>query len=209
MRFGDQPDTTNGDAAATVFRDVVLLALAGFVAIVLLLLPHINPPGTAADSADEPPGNVIVELFWDNDRDVDIDLWVAAPGDRAVGYSNRGAIYFNLLRDDLGTHKDTTPINYEVAFSRGISPGEHIANVHLYRMDGAQNGPVTAEVVVTTVNPETGVRTQIVERSLALEVEGDEVTVFRYSLTQNGQLVAGSVNDLPIALRAGQKESNE
>ena len=106
MKFGDQPGAGEDDAAATVFRDVVLLALAGFVAIVLLLLPHINPPGTAAESTDEPPGNVIVELFWDNDRDVDLDLWVAAPNDQAVGYSNRGAVYFNLLRDDLGTFGD-------------------------------------------------------------------------------------------------------
>ena len=83
MKFGDQPGAGQDDAAATVFRDVVLLALAGFVAIVLLLLPHINPPGTAADSTDEPPGNVIVELFWDDDRDVDLDLWVAIPHEPA------------------------------------------------------------------------------------------------------------------------------
>jgi len=209
MKFGDQPDAADDDAAATVFRDVVLLALAGFVAIVLLLLPHINPPGTAAESADEPPGNVIVELFWDNDRDVDLDLWVAAPNDQAVGYSNRGAVYFNLLRDDLGTHKDTTPINYEVAFSRGISPGEHVANIHLYRTDAPQNGSVTAEVVVTTVDPATGARTQIVERALELAEEGEEVTVFRYVLTESGRLVPGSVSDRPIALRAGEKEDNE
>lgn len=209
MMLRSQNDAADDDAAATVFRDVVLLALAGFVAIVLLLLPHVNPPGTAAEAADEPPGNVIVELFWDEDRDVDIDLWVAAPNDQAVGYSNRGAVYFNLLRDDLGTHKDTTPINYEVAFSRGISPGEHVANVHFYRFDNEQNGPVGAKVVVTTVDPETGVRSQIAERSLSLDVEGEEVTVFRFSLTKNGQLVPGSINDRPIALRAGQKDSVE
>ena len=29
--------------ADTVFRDVIMLTLAGFIVIVLLLLPHINP----------------------------------------------------------------------------------------------------------------------------------------------------------------------
>lgn len=204
-RDGGEPGE---DASATVFRDVVLLALAGFVAIVLLLLPHVNPPGEADDASAEPPGNVIVELFWDSERDVDIDLWVAAPNDPPVGYSNRGGIYFNLLRDDLGTYRDSTPVNYEVAYSRGVSPGEHIANLHLYRMDGAQNGPVGAKVTVATVDPETGVRRAIVERSMTLAVEGAEVTVFRFGLDESGALVPGSVNARPAALRAGDKDAD-
>lgn len=194
------------DAAGAIFRDVVLLALAGFVAIVLLLLPHVNPPGSAAEADAEPPGNVIVELFWDNGRDVDLDLWVAAPNDRVVGYSNRGAVYFNLLRDDLGTYRDATPVNYEVAFSRGVSPGEHIVNVHLYRFDAAQFGPVGAKAVVTTVDPETRARRQIVERALTLAEEGEETTAFRFSLAADGRLVPGSVNARPAALRSGDKE---
>ena len=64
-----------------------------------------------------------------------VDLWVKAPDDIPVGYSNRGGLFFNLLRDDLGVYKDPTPINYEVAYSRGINPGEHIVNLHLYRED--------------------------------------------------------------------------
>ena len=197
------------DEAGTVFRDVALLALAGFIAIVLLLLPHVNPPGSADEAESEPPGNVIVELFWDNDRDVDIDLWVAAPNDRPVGYSNRGARYFNLLRDDLGVYRDATPVNYEVAYSRGISPGEHIANVHLYRLDAPQNGPVGARVVVTTVNPDTGARAQIAERALTLETEGTEVTALRFSLTENGALTPGGLNARPAALRSGRKDADE
>ncbi len=35
------------DEGGTVFRDVIMLALAGFVAMVILLLPHIQPPGEA------------------------------------------------------------------------------------------------------------------------------------------------------------------
>ena len=42
--------------------------------MVILLIPFINPP-TEQEKTSVPPGNVIVELFWDNDRDVDIDLW--------------------------------------------------------------------------------------------------------------------------------------
>ncbi|MEM7026408.1 MAG: hypothetical protein AAF637_28100, partial [Pseudomonadota bacterium] len=52
------------DEGGTVFRDVIMLALAGFVAMVILLLPHLNPPGKAAEHTTEPPGNVIVEVRW-------------------------------------------------------------------------------------------------------------------------------------------------
>ena len=88
-----------------VFRDVILLALTGFISMVILLIPFVNPP-TEEESSSTPPGNVIVELFWDDKRDVDIDLWVQAPDDIPVGYSNKGGLFFNLLRDDLGIYKD-------------------------------------------------------------------------------------------------------
>ena len=109
-------DVSAGD---TVFRDMTMLALSGFIIIVLLLLPWLNIK--AQDEATkEPAGSVIVEAFWPEDRDVDVDLWVKAPEDIPVGYSNRGGLFFNLLRDDLGIHKDPTPINYEVAYSLSL-----------------------------------------------------------------------------------------
>lgn len=54
-------DLFEGEHDDTVFRDVILLALAGFVLLVILLLPHINPPTRAAEEILTPPGNVIVE----------------------------------------------------------------------------------------------------------------------------------------------------
>ena len=121
------------DETGTVFRDVIMLALAGFVAMVILLLPHINPPGKAAQENTQPPGNVIVEVRWPDELDSDVDLWVEAPGDIPVGYSNKGGVIFNLLRDDLGKRADATGMNYEVSYSRGIVPGEYTVNLHLYR----------------------------------------------------------------------------
>jgi len=192
----------HGGAAGTVFRDVVLLALAGFVAIVLLLLPHVNPPGVAEEATDEPPGNVIVELFWTDSRDVDIDLWVAAPNDQVVGYSNRGAVYFNLLRDDLGTYRDTTPINYEVAYSRGISPGEHTANIHLYRA-APNRASVPVTVSVSAVRPGHRARKQLLQRNYMLNDEGQEITAARFAVDADGKLVPGSVHFLPRSLLGG------
>ena len=193
------------DQSGTVFRDVIMLALAGFVSLVILLIPFINPPAKTESTTSEPPGNVIVEVFWPEDRDVDVDLWVKAPEDIPVGYSNRGGLFFNLLRDDLGIHKDPTPINYEVAYSRGINPGEHIVNLHLYREDGVLFEPFTAKVVVSVVNPETNERRQILESDVLLDEIGEESTVFRFTLDKQGNLNEKNINNEFVQLRSGSK----
>ena len=52
----------------TVFRDITLLALSGFVSIVILLLPWLNLK-TRNEIVQEPVGSVIFELFWDDKLD--------------------------------------------------------------------------------------------------------------------------------------------
>ncbi|MEM7021080.1 MAG: hypothetical protein AAF637_00670 [Pseudomonadota bacterium] len=189
------------DQGGTVFRDVIMLALAGFVAMVILLLPHLNPPGKTAENTSDPPGNVIIEVRWPDDIDSDVDLWVEAPGDMPVGYSNKGGAIFNLLRDDLGHKRDATKLNYEVSYSRGIPPGEYTVNVHLYRNTGGILPiPVT---VVTSVKKATNERArQLLASKIELVSEGAEITVYRFRLSDEGDLVPGSVHSLQRDLRA-------
>ena len=189
-----------------VFRDVILLALTGFISMVILLIPFVNPP-TEEESSSTPPGNVIVELFWDDKRDVDIDLWVQAPDDIPVGYSNKGGLFFNLLRDDLGIYKDNSPVNYEVSYSRGISDGLYIANVHLYREDKAPFKPIIAELLVSVVDPDTNKRKQILRTSKKLDEIGKEITVFQFELDRKGKLNKNSINNKYVMLRSGNKDS--
>ena len=189
-----------------VFRDVILLALTGFISMVILLIPFVNPP-TEEESSSTPPGNVIVELFWDDKRDVDIDLWVQAPDDIPVGYSNKGGLFFNLLRDDLGIYKDNSPVNYEVSYSRGISDGVYIANVHLYREDKAPFKPIIAELLVSVVDPDSNKRKQILRTSKKLEEIGKEITVFQFELDKKGKLNKNSINNKYVMLRSGNKDS--
>ena len=199
----DDLDLIGDDSGDTVFRDVIFLALAGFVAMVLLLLPHLNPPATAEEGTPA-PGNVIIELSWPKEMDTDLDLWVEAPGDVPVGYSNKGGLIFNLLRDDLGNQSDVTDINYEVSYSRGVPVGEYTVNVHLYRdMSGRLPVPVSIAVSVKS-KPQIAAK-RILTTKLELQHQGQEVTVFRFSLDEDGSLVAGSVYDLPKPLRSQKK----
>jgi hypothetical protein len=103
--------------ADTIFRDVTLLALSGFISIVILLLPWLNFQ-TKDIEIKEPVGSVIFELFWSEKIDADLDLWVQGPKDSAVGYAQPSGQVFNLLRDDRGLTADHTPLNYEISFTR-------------------------------------------------------------------------------------------
>jgi hypothetical protein len=187
----------------TVFRDVIMLALCGFVAIVILLLPHLNPPAKAVESA-APPGNVIVEVRWPDDSKADVDLWVEAPGDVPVGYSNKGGLVFNLLRDDLGQVADPTEVNYEVSYSRGAPAGEYTVNLHLFRNPAGPEPVAVTAVASVKSSPEAEAK-RIVATKLTLERSGEELTAFRFTLDNNGALVPGSVHSLFRPLRSGSK----
>lgn len=196
----DGLDPIDEDAGGTVFRDVIMLALLGFVTIVLLLLPHIHPVAKVSEEVRS-PGNVIVEVRWPNELNTDVDLWVQAPGDTAVGYSRKGGKIFNLLRDDLGHRSDATKINYEVSYSRGVIDGEYTVNLHLYS-NIAQVYPIPVTVVVSVKKSTSDSAKQILTSQVKLEHPSQELTVFRFTLQKNGRLLPGSVHSLPRPLRS-------
>lgn len=187
------------ESATTVFRDIIMLALAGFVTLVMLLLPHIHPEAIAEDT-DQAPGNMIVELRWPDELNADVDLWVQAPGDRPVGYLHKGGQVFNLLRDDLGKGSDLTSLNYEFAYSRGAPEGEYTVNVHLYR-NKDKVFPVPATVAVSLKSAGSRTARQILASNVTLLRAGQETTVFRFKLDEHSKFISSSVHDLPKPLR--------
>lgn len=194
-------DLFGDDDTGTVFRDTIMLALAGFVAIVILVLPFINPKAKQSEDADRAPGNVVIEIQWQDGLDADVDLWVQAPGDTPVGYSNKGGKSFNLLRDDLGKISDVTDLNYEIAYSRGIPAGEYTVNVHMYRA-GQTQFPLPVKIVASVKSsPEESTR-QLLTTTVMLTRENEEITAFRFRLDEKGNLARGSVHSLQKPLRA-------
>ena len=204
MRLLD--DDEGGDDSDIVFRDLIMLTLSGFVTVAVLLLPHIGEPKakTVAEVTSQPPGNVIIEARWPDGTDADVDLWVQAPGDVPVGYSNKGGAVFNLLRDDLGHQLDVSGLNYESAYSRGIVPGDYTVNVHLYR-NRAPRADVPVTVVVSVRSGPDMPTRQVLMSKVTLAREGEERTVFRFNLNEAGAVVPGTVNSVQKALRSGTK----
>ena len=194
-------DQFGEDDTGTVFRDTIMLALAGFVSIVILLLPFINPKAKEGVETTKAPGNGIVEIQWADKLDADVDLWVLAPGDRPVGYANKSGAIFNLLRDDLGKPQDVTDLNYEVAYTRGTPAGEYTVNVHMYRT-AAASLPIEVKVVASSKAGPTDSARQLVATTVKLRRENEELTAMRFRLDSKGQLVPGSIYSVYKPLRA-------
>jgi hypothetical protein len=189
----------------TVWLDTALLMLGGFVLMATLMMTVMNPPATSSEAEGAPaPGNVIVEAQWADQVDADIDLWVQAPGDRPVGYSNKSGKIFNLLRDDLGKSHDITDYNYEVAYTRGTPGGEYVVNLHMYRGRQASY-PVAVKIVASLKDDGTGAVKQLVATTVQLRKEGQELTALRFRLDADGRLIGGSVNSLFKPLRVAAR----
>ncbi len=184
----------------TVWLDVTLLMLGSWILMAVLMMAVLNPPARGqAQQEAPPPGNMTVEIEWPMGLDVDVDLWVKAPGDHPVGYSNKSAAIFNLLRDDLGRAQDLTESNYEVAYTRGLPVGEYVINVHAYR-NAAGNWPVPVKVKVTIKKDATEYAVPFM-KNVRLNKQNQEITVFRFKIDENGRMVSGSMNDIYKPLR--------
>jgi len=197
----------DSDRSGTVFRDVIMLVLAGFVVIVFLLLPHINPVAEKDNAEIESPGNLIFRVEWTN-FDADVDLWVKAPGQQPVGYANSSGPLLNLLRDDLGTVNDKSNQNNEIVFSRSVEPGEYIVNLHAYSNRSRQY-PIPCFVTVR-LRRENGSgngsssTTMLWNGTVDLGSRGKQVTVVRFRMDENQKVVRDSVNKRYTNLREFQ-----
>lgn len=171
----------------TTFRDMLMIMVLGFVFMIVAMVPHLNPP--AKDDALKPPGNIIVHIMWPPGN-VDVDMWVTGPGEPApVGYSNPHGKLWNLLRDDLGTINDSTPLNYENAYTRGIVAGEYIVNVHCFRCPSGKSVSVIVEVRIRK-----GSKLILVAISKINILPLQEMTAVRFLIDEKGNLVPKSIN---------------
>lgn len=191
--FGD--DHSSG----TLFRDVLLLAISGLMLSLIILVFHIHPPKENDAEKERSRGNIRVEIIWPQELNVDIDLWSKAPGDAPVGYSNLTGLVFNLVRDDLGNYADLSEMNYEVSFTRGIPPGEYIINLHWFsNSHGATQVPVKVLITMKKNDDGGGKESpiQVLSKSVVLNHVAEEITVIRFRLDENRDLVRDSFSTL-------------
>lgn len=171
-----------------------------FLMLTLILLPFVaSKKQEAADNIDPPSqGTLRVEAFWPDDMNTDVDLWVGGPVGKPVGYSNLGGPLWNLLRDDLG--QDISGRNMEIAFTRGIWPGEYIVNVHLFNLKTGKV-PVSVRVVVSHKETRESPSQELFFTNVELKTSGQELTVFRFMVDPQFHVVTSSLNSLQKKIR--------
>jgi hypothetical protein len=168
----------------TLIWDTLLAMLLGVAAVIMFILPSVNPASTEQQLT--PPGNLIASITWPAGDD-DVDVWVSYGDDFAVGYSNKSATVWSLLRDDLGNKNDTTPLNFESAFTRGMPDGEYAVNVRCY---ACTKVPMPVSVDVRLADGGT-VWSGIVD----ILKSGQERTAIRFRVA-GGQVVADSASSV-------------
>jgi hypothetical protein len=179
------------------YRDLLIALLVVFMAMAALALVA----ATKATRAGVTQGSLVVEMRWDRASNSDMDLWVEAPGDAPVGFSHMADVHCNLLRDDLGRALDPASANEEMVVCRGAPAGEWIVDAMLYRNYGETPLPVGVDVTVLRIDG-VGVNT-LLSRHVKMTVEGEQATIWRFTLNAKGWVVPGSVDDLPMALYGG------
>ena len=171
--------------------------------MLVLALLMINPPANNENSL--PPGNIIVHITWPP-GDNDVDLWVHGPTEPwAVGFSNKGGILWNLLRDDLGTIPDFTEINYENSYTRGIVPGEYTVNVDCFRCYFL---PVIIKVEITmNVNTKSGgsIIVPIANSTVTLSKNKQETTALRFKIGEDLKVIKDSFSTVYRPLKTWKK----
>jgi uncharacterized protein YfaP (DUF2135 family) len=174
------------------FTDLLFNALLGFVLLFVLAMLLINP--VARSGAIDPKAEFLITLSWPEEHKDDVDLYVQDPAGNLVWFRRREAGLMHLDRDDLGRSNDVVrvaglevvnPLNQEIVTLRGVVPGEHVVNVHLYRFDG--DGPVPATVRVEKLNPTVKL---IFHDDLQLSRQGEEKTALRFTVRRDGEVVA-------------------
>jgi len=189
------------------FTDLLFNLLVGITFLFILAFILIKPSEDAKkiDSKAE----FIIMMDWPDHHNSDVDLWVRDPNTEAVGYMSKEKGVTVLERDDLGSQTDThtdangrivyDPVNREIITLRAIMPGEWVVNVHYYKSraipDGHVSGqvtppyasidriPVEVTVMVIKLNP---VYREIMTKTIILTVEGEERTMARFILDEDG-----------------------
>jgi hypothetical protein len=162
----------------------VALILVRFVLLALLLIFLVPKEDDKKESNVEERNALRIEINWENGRDVDVDIWAKAPGDKPVGWTNKGGKYLDLVRDDLG-HEDHQPSpNYEITYGRKLVDGEYIVNLYLWanREKDWPVVPVKVDIYLIDLNQKSANPNKIFNDTVQLNKTGQEVTVLRFNV---------------------------
>jgi hypothetical protein len=186
--FGNWPEDRPFDPfSVMLFKALQVVAFLFFIALLAM-----NPEGKQGKI--DTKAEFLITMGWPDNHPDDIDLYAEDPlGDIVWFHEPDAGGFMTLDRDDRGGlnnsitvngRKIVTPLRQEIISIRSIVPGEYTVNVHYYL--AAQPAPVPVTVKVEKVNPAVEV---IFYGTIILGKQGDEKTVVRFRVAENGKVV--------------------
>ena len=186
---------------STPFVDLLFNLLLGFAFLFIISFLMIQPILKKAEVHTQ--AEYIITVTWPLNNKDDVDTWIEDPLGNIVYFKNKEAGLAHLDRDDLGDMNDTIyladgtkikyPYNQEILTIRGFVGGEWTLNLHMYSK--REKSPTTVRVTVDKLNPKLKT---IIAKDVILEERGDEITVARFEMGSNGDIL--SINDMPKGL---------
>lgn len=180
----------NRSWSPTSFIDFSFILSLSFVVLFVMALMLINP----IKKGDVTPfAQFLINITWSDDSPDDIDIWVKDPLGNVIYFRDKDLGLVSLDRDDRGLWNDTIYINgeriqvtknAETVTIRGFIPGEWTVNLHYYKRNRIQPGPVPVRVEMIKLNPWK----LIFEKDVKLEKEREEVTVYSFTMSEKGDI---------------------
>lgn len=186
---------------STPFIDLLFNLLLCFASMFIISFLMIQPIVKKAEVHTQ--AEFIITVTWPLDNPDDVDTWLEDPLGNLVWFSNKEAGLAHLDRDDLGHSNDIIylsdgsvikyPYNQEILTIRGFIGGEWTLNIHMYAK--RDQPPTMVHVTMDKLNPNLK---PILIKDIPLETRGDEVTVARFEMSSNGDIL--SMNDMQKGL---------
>ncbi len=174
------------------FIDLFMNMLAGFAMLLVVTFILVNPKAKD-DKSKDPKAEIVITVVWPKGLNDDVDTYVEDPAGHLVYFQRREDGLMHLDRDDQGRITDRVEVepgvwvdykeNQEIVTIRGLVPGEYVVNIHMYRKRDAK--PTSVDVTLEKINPRLKL---IAAKTLVLTKNGDEKTVFRFTVTKEGEI---------------------
>jgi hypothetical protein len=194
----------------TAFVDLLFNLVLSFVSLFLLTMLLINPP--KKDSTINSSAKYIIAIQWQDNSSHDVDLWLT-DGKHRVYFKNKQTDTMFLERDDLGADIPNhnihfVPKNEESVSIRIPQPGTYTAAVHFYKDMAAPHHNPTKDMVLdrpivkwALIKVLSG--SMLASGTVSLEMQGDEKTLIRFSLTEEGEVTnIDTINSYPFINKA-------
>jgi hypothetical protein len=187
-RSRDQDEKLSG----FVYYDVMIqyCALVTLFFVLVMMQPHNKVDGESVMA-----GRVCAELYWPNDRNVDIDLWSKSPVDKeAVSYGNMHSASTDLMRDVIGFRFNPEHVNMEIACINKLYEGEYVFNAKYFGSYDKDKFPLNIDVTMLVRVKKMSGSEEVVKRTVKFTYEKEQHTFFDFRLNEYGEIVKDSIN---------------